>query len=117
MNHPEKSQLMRPLQSQELFEALIGRLDVTEPVPPFVVIYFTAKWCGACKRLDLPAIVSSVPGAVWFKCDMDENEYTAGYCGIRSIPTFLVIKNKAIKGTLGESRTEHVIKWLKEFVA
>jgi hypothetical protein len=48
---------------------------------------------------------------------MDENEYTAGYCGIRSIPTFLVIKNKAIKGTLGESRTEHVIKWLKEFVA
>jgi thioredoxin-like negative regulator of GroEL len=107
---------MKPLLSQEQFEVLIGRQPSNTPVPPFVVVYFTANWCGACKRLDLPAIASSVPNAVWYKCDIDQNDYTAGFCGIRSIPTFLVIQNKNILGTFSESRTEIVIAWLKQFV-
>lgn len=107
---------MKPLLDQEQFEILIGRQFSDAPVPRFVVVYFTANWCGACKRLDLPAIISSVPSAIWYKCDIDQNEYTAGFCGIRSIPTFLVIKDKAVLGALGESRTEKVIEWLKQFV-
>ena len=107
---------MMPLPTQDMFEQLIGRKPPTGPIPPFVVVYFTARWCGACKRLDLGRIMATVPEAIWYKCDMDVNDYTAGYCGIRSIPSFLVIKNKNVKGTLSESRTEVVINWLKEFV-
>jgi thioredoxin 1 len=107
---------MIPLLTQELFEQLIGRAPSEKPVPSFCVVYFTAKWCGACKRLDLDEIESSVPKATWYKCDIDENDYTAGFCGIRSIPTFLVIKESKILGQLGDSRTSEVVTWLKRFV-
>jgi thioredoxin-like negative regulator of GroEL len=105
---------LTPLQSQEQFEILLGRVPTKDPIPPLSIVYFTAKWCGACKRLDLDKIVKSVPHASWLKCDIDENDYTAGFCGIRSIPTFLVLKNMKVEGTLGESKTENVIEWLKK---
>lgn len=107
---------MIPLPGQEYFEQLIGRAEAAQPLPGFAVIYFTAKWCGACKRLDLGSIMQNVSGAVWFKCDIDENDYTPGFCGIRSIPTFLVVKDKKIIGSLGDSRTDKVIQWLLQFV-
>jgi thioredoxin-like negative regulator of GroEL len=106
---------LTPLQTQEQFEILIGRVPTKDPVPSFCVVYFTAKWCGACKRLDLNKIISTAPNAFWLKCDIDENDYTAGFCGIRSIPTFLVIKDKSVIGTLGSSNTESVVEWLKKF--
>lgn len=118
MSQVYKSPQLTLLQTQDEFEILIGR-QPTPPgttVPPFIVIYFTAFWCGACKRLDLDSIIASVPGATWLKCDVDMNQYTAGFCGIRSIPSFLVIKDKKVMGTLGDSRTEKVIHWLKTFV-
>lgn len=106
---------MTLLQSQEEFETLLGRVPTDKPIPSLVVIYFTAKWCGACKRLDLDQIQNTVPNATWLKCDIDLNDYTAGYCGIRSIPTFLVIQDKKVAGQLGDSRTEKVVEWLKRF--
>jgi thioredoxin-like negative regulator of GroEL len=104
------------LQNQEQFEILIGRVPSKDPVPSFCVVYFTATWCGACKRLDLNKVVAAAPTAFWLKCDIDQNDYTAGFCGIRSIPTFLVIKDKTVVGTLGDSRTDTVVEWLKKFV-
>ena len=100
---------MIPLQTQEEFETLY-KGTLKSPI----LIYFTASWCGACKRLDLDKIVKSVPHAFWLKCDIDENDYTAGFCGIKSIPTFLVLKNMKVEGTLGESKTDNVIEWLKK---
>jgi thioredoxin-like negative regulator of GroEL len=107
---------MMPLQTQEQFEVLLGRVPTEEPIPTFVIVYFTAKWCQACKRLDLEAVQSVAPNATWYKCDIDENDYTAGYCGIRSIPTFLVLRDKKVQGELKDSRTEAVVAWLKRFV-
>jgi thioredoxin-like negative regulator of GroEL len=108
---------MIPLPGQEFFEQLIGRREPEQPLPSLSVIYFTAKWCGACKRLDLTSLMNAFPSIVWFKCDIDENEYTPGFCGVRSIPTFLVIQNKKIMGTLGDSRTEKVQQWISQFVS
>lgn len=105
-----------PLLHQTTFEQLIGRAASETPVPSFCVVYFTAVWCGACKRLDLERIMETVPHATWFKCDIDQNDYTAGFCGIRSIPTFLVIREQKVVGSLGDSRTEKVVEWLKTFV-
>jgi thioredoxin 1 len=105
---------MIPLQTQEQFEILIGRVPSKDPVPPYCVVYFTAKWCGACKRLDMPLVMAAADKALWLKCDIDDNDYTAGFCSIRSIPTFLVIKDQKVVGTLGDSRTEKVVEWLKK---
>lgn len=103
------------LQTQEEFETLLGKIPTEKPLPSLIVIYFTATWCKACKRLDLQAIQGTVPKATWMKCDIDKNDYTPGYCGIRSIPTFLVIQDKKVVSQLSDSRTEKVVEWLKRF--
>jgi thiol-disulfide isomerase/thioredoxin len=107
---------MKLLISQIEFEELIGlqvSADGSTP-PPFTVVYFTAGWCGACRRLDLDAIESAVQGVNWLKCDVDQNNYTAGYCDIYSIPTFLVVSNKKVGAKLSASSTQKVIDWVKE---
>ena len=102
--------------TQEEFEQLIGVQPVPDgtPVPAFTVIYFTATWCGACRRLNMPALEYVLPEVNWLKCDVDQNNYTPGYCGVRSIPAFLVVVNKKIVDMLGSSDTQKVIAWLKE---
>lgn len=116
MSIPEKPTTeMMLLRTQEEFEILLGRVPTENPIPSLTVIYFTAKWCNACKRLDLAEIQNTLSKANWLKCDIDQNDYTAGYCGIRSIPQFLVIKDKKLMGQLGDSRTEKVVEWLKRF--
>ena len=117
---------MIDLPSHSYFEQLLGRGEPTdEPLPPFVVLYFTASWCAKCKTLDLPAIVSSVPDAVWYKNDIDINEQTYAYSVLRSIPSFVVIKNKKYMGKydieVAKERKEKItqetiINWLKQFV-
>jgi len=103
---------MKPLATQDEFEMLIGKQEETYDLPDLTVVYFTASWCGACNRLNLPTIEASF-NATWLKCDIDKNDYTAGYCGIRSIPTFLVVYKKKIVGTLSSSNTTEVIYWLQ----
>lgn len=116
MNTPEKPMSeMTPLLNQEAFEVLLGKVPTENPIPSLSVVYFTATWCKACKRLDLAEIQNVLPSATWFKCDIDVNDYTAGYCGIRSIPSFLVIREKKVMGQLNDSRTEKVVEWLKRF--
>lgn len=103
---------MKYLLTQNEFEMLIGKKEATEHLVDLSVVYFTATWCGACTRLNLPEIELAFK-AEWLKCDIDKNDYTAGYCGIRSIPTFLVVYKKKIVGTLSSSNTKEVISWLQ----
>jgi thioredoxin-like negative regulator of GroEL len=105
---------MKLLISQVEFEQLIGlqEPDAGTVLPNFTVVYFTAGWCSACRRLDLTAIENATPGANWLKCDVDSNNYTAGYCGVRSIPTFLIVADKKIVGTYSSSNSLDVIKWV-----
>ena len=110
---------MIPLQNQELFERLIGRIEEEKdslPLPTKSIVYFTAKWWGACKRLNLPKLLDDHSQYTWFKCDIDVNEYTAGFCGIQQIPTFIMINNKKIVGRISNSDTATVSKWILETV-
>jgi len=106
---------MKYLMTQEEFEQLIGRQEIPPDVvlPPFTVIYFTANWCSACRRLDIPALEAALPEVNWLKCDVDQNNYTPGYCGVRSIPTFLIVKDKKIVDTLSSTSNEYVEKWIR----
>lgn len=112
---------MNPLAEHETFEKMLGRVPLAEgeTVPTFAVIYFTARWCGACKKLNLADILQApLPtGAAWFKCDVDENNYTAGYCNISTIPSFIAVARKQVLGQISSSNTAAVCAWLEEMAA
>ncbi len=49
----------------------------------------------------------------WFECDVDENDYTPGYCGVKSIPAFLAIVNGQAQPLYVQSDTMKVAQWIK----
>jgi len=106
---------MKYLMTQEEFEQLTGVQPVPEgtTVPPFSVIYFTATWCGACRRLNMPALEAALPEVNWLKCDVDQNNYTGGYCGVRSIPSFIIVKDKKVSEIFQSTSNDAVEKWIR----
>lgn len=104
---------MIPLETQEQFETLLNPAN-KEKIPESIVIYFTASWCGACTKLDHELIQKSVPDVTWYKCDIDQNKYTLGYCGLQKIPSFALIKKTKFLGKFTSSDTSTVIEMLNE---
>ena len=78
--------------------------------------YHTASWCGPCKRLATNEIVEAAKnrGLTVWKIDVDENEYTSGYCGVRSVPTFQFCVPRKIVAELQNSRTDTVVEWINQ---
>lgn len=105
---------MKYLETQEEFEQLIGRIPATDPLPTATLIYFTANWCGACRRIKMNDVEEAAAAVQLLKCDVDMNTYTAGFCNIRSIPTFLAIKDMKIVGELQSSDTGKIVDWIKQ---
>ncbi len=110
---------MLPLATQLELEQLLGKQEpaADQVLPSVACIYFTARWCGACKRLDLDTLQAATPGVTWYKCDVDVNNYSPGFCGVRSIPSFMLIVNKRPIGPMTSSATEKVVAWVGEQVA
>ena len=103
---------MIPLPSQEFLESLIKK-NPPKPHDPVVVILFTAPWCGPCKRLDKDFLVNLSDKIKWYICDVDENDYTPGYCGVKGIPAFLAIVNGNAQPLFVSSDTMKVAQWMK----
>ena len=103
---------MIPLPNQEFFESLIKK-NSPKPHDPIVVILFTASWCGPCKRLDKDFIIGLSDKIKWYICDVDKNDYTPGYCGIKGIPAFLAIINGQVQPLFVSSDTMKVAEWMK----
>lgn len=103
---------MIPLQSQEQFESFLGR-NTTKKPDPILIIKFSATWCGPCKRIDVNSLLSLSNKIKWYECDIDEHDYTAGYCGVKTIPSFLAIVNGKPQPLLSSSDTNQVINWIK----
>ncbi len=109
--------LPQDLPSHQFFEDLLSRSRpdaVQERFRPLVIVYFTAKWCGACKRLDIPTLCQVRRDAMWYKCDVDDNTYTPGYCGVRTIPSFQAIVNGKAVPLLSSSDNAVVADWLSK---
>ena len=78
------------------------------------IVYFTAAWCAPCKALDLDAIVNAAALKelpVW-KCDDTINNYTGGYCGVKRLPTFILMRPKTIVSQLQSAKTQDVLNWI-----
>jgi thioredoxin-like negative regulator of GroEL len=106
---------MKYLLEHEDFEKLIGRKQSDEPLPDLTIIWFSAEWCGPCKKIQINDLMNKFH-ANWLKCDIDRNDYTAGYCGIRSIPTFLVIYKTKILGFKTSADNNEINNWLVDII-
>jgi thioredoxin 1 len=85
---------------------------------PYVCVQFSAAWCAPCKRIDKVELVEKYPQVTWYICDVDENDYTLGYCGMRKIPSFVFIRRGKFVGRLeGSSSTAAVAAWIDGFMA
>ena len=103
---------MIPLQTQEQFETDIWNSANTNQK---YIVYFTADWCKACKRLNLSEIVAEGQKAlaIMYKCDIDYNDYTGSFCGVKTIPTFICFKGKKVMGQISNSETGLVKEWIQ----
>jgi len=64
--------------------------------------------------LDHDRIQKSNPSIVWYKCDIDQNKYTLGYCGLQKIPSFVLIKKSKYLGKFTSANTDSVIELLND---
>ena len=107
--------VMNPLPDQQYFEALLGKgIDERVMNPPSkIVVWFSAKWCGPCKRVDGEALLKAFPDIAFFKCDVDENNYTPGYCVVRGIPAFMAVDGGKPIGSFQNSSTQAIAEWIQ----
>ena len=107
------------MKTQALFETLWFHTD-SQPLDGMRasdcgwIQYHTAKWCGPCQRLDIETVVKAAEakGLTVWKIDVDENDYTSGYCGVHSIPTWQFCQPRSIVATVQESNTQKVVDWI-----
>lgn len=106
---------MIPLLTQAEFEKLLQpETEDGKAAAEAVVVYFTAEWCKACKKLDLDALQSIIKDSVWYKCDVDQNTYTLGYCGLSKLPSFGFIKNGKFVGKVSSSVNDVVSEAIRQ---
>jgi thioredoxin-like negative regulator of GroEL len=108
----ESQKEMTNLPSQEFFESLIKR-NISRQFEPLIVILFTASWCGPCRRIDKSYLMELDNRIKWYKCDVDENDYTPGYAGVRNIPAFLAIVNGQPQPLFVSSDTMKIAQWIQ----
>lgn len=68
----------------------------------YLVIKFSAKWCGPCKKIQplYNQLAASCSNAFCLSVDVDECKEAAERFAPTALPTFLVVANGNIKGTL-----------------
>lgn len=115
MNNEEvKRTLMTPLSDQSDFEDLLKWKEGDTEV---VVVYFTAKWCGPCKSVQLEKIIKASSGKIkWYVCDIDDNDYTAGYCQVSKIPAWLGIVKGKHRPLVNGTDTATIVNWANSLV-
>jgi thioredoxin-like negative regulator of GroEL len=102
--------MMIPLRTQEEFEYLYREKTLKSSV----LIYFTATWCEACKRINWSFIQEEFPNLTIYKCDIDENKYTPGFCQVKSIPHMLMMAPSKKLENLVSSDTAKVSAWINK---
>lgn len=104
---------MIPLQSHKDFEYLYEPPAELPKLSAPVLISFSASWCGPCKKIDWQFILDEFTDLPVYRCDIDENKYTPGFCGIKSIPSVLMLfPGKKVIGPLQTSDTAKIATWI-----
>ena len=105
-NHLDMEALLRPRRPTQ-----DGFLDDYDP---YVVIAFSAKWCGPCQKLNKKLLVDVTPGVTWYSVDVDINKTSLGYCGLQNIPSFVIIKDGLFSDKKnGAGSIQEILLWLQ----
>jgi len=106
------------LPSHEAFENMLRPRRPTQDgffdkYEPWVIVCFSASWCGPCKRLDKKFLVTTTPDVKWYSCDVDLNPTSLAYCSLKGIPSFAVIKDGTfLDKNAGMGSVEAILEWL-----
>jgi thioredoxin 1 len=80
----------------DVFKKIITHNEVC---PDLIICYFTATWCGPCKKIspDITNIGENNDHLRVIKIDVDECEEISGFCQIDCMPTFKFYRNNNIE--------------------
>ena len=104
------------LQNHEQVESLFCRGAIPSEYPAVSIIYFTAGWCQACKKLDVERIEASFPRALFYKLDVDQLQHSAGWCNVSRIPAFQVLLRGKYREPIVCSDTDTAIQKIQEII-
>ena len=84
----------------------------------YLLFYFTATWCKPCQRIK-PMIEKLSNGLdkstiIFYMIDIDENDEICNKFNIKSVPTFVLIKNKSVVNHCSGANIENVHRLLKD---
>ena len=103
-----------------MFESLLRPRGANDAIQntvfaPWVCIQFSADWCGPCQRINKNAYLERTPGIQWYYCDVDQNETSFGFCGLRAIPSFALIRDGTFVARVeGPRDAGAVLQWLAQ---
>jgi len=100
--------------TQEDFERMFHDKTEDSPYKKGWIVYFTAAWCGPCKKINHEAVESTAltKGIPYWKCDETVNSYTSGYCAVRKFPTFVFFKPKQTVSQIQSAETDQIVSWI-----
>lgn len=101
-----------------MFEIKDNDLSSLKDKECFILFYFTASWCGPCKRIK-PLIEKLNEGLddsaiEFYMIDIDENDELSNQYNIKSVPTFLLIHKNKEKGRCSGADIKKIHTLLKD---
>jgi len=83
-----------------------------------VLFYFTASWCGPCQKIspkieELSDKLSDKVSTYKISIDNDENEEICEKCQIKSVPTFILFKERSSLGIINGGKLDELIHLIK----
>tara|TARA_B100000900_G_scaffold416255_1_gene450612 strand:+ start:7566 stop:7886 length:321 start_codon:yes stop_codon:yes gene_type:complete len=76
--------------------------EILEDCDNYLFFYFSATWCGPCKRL-LPLVEeletrNTNDKLKFYYVNIDENEKLCSSCNIKQVPSYAIVKDKKVLG-------------------
>jgi len=95
--------------------------ELTElPNEGFVVLDFTAKWCGPCQKIspeyERLSSLEELREVKFYKVDVDDSEELCSKFEIKCMPTFILLKNGEEKDRITGSNIEKLYQTLLKYV-
>jgi thiol-disulfide isomerase/thioredoxin len=99
-------------------EIVDNDISVLKEKTCYLLLYFTASWCGPCQRIK-PLLYKLSEGfkeeiLEIYMVDIDANEELSGELQVKSVPTFYLFKGKELQGQCTGSDITKVHALLKE---